>query len=102
MTPSFPSDNAYRYERVLLGFSPLGEEEALDAENHLRYITFVLGLFNKSLNNVVSITGDNAAVNLKLAKLIQQQNPSNFFVGCASHRLALAVKDLMKPYDCVI
>ena len=99
---TYPSSRACGFDKVLLGFSPMGEEESLDSVSHVEYIEFVLSIFKKTLANVVAISGDNCAVNLKVAKLVNQKCGTCFFVGCASHRLNLAIQDLMKPYKDVI
>lgn len=59
-------------------------------------------MFGNTIENDVSTSGDNAVVNLRLAKLVYKLNPVWFFVGCASHRLNLALQDMMEPYQDVI
>lgn len=85
-------------KKVLIGFSPLDKEESMDAKNHAQFIDFVLSVLNATLHNVVAITGDNAAVNLKSANLLNEKVNTCFFIGFASHRFNLAVQDLMMPY----
>lgn len=36
----YPSTRACGFDKVLLGFSPLGDEEKISAEGHLEYIQF--------------------------------------------------------------
>ena len=99
---TYPSKCNLGFEKVLLGFAPLGEEQSLDAESHFEYMEFVLEVFEKSMTNVVAISGDNCAVNLSLAKNIHSRYSSCHYIGCASHRFNLAVQDLMTPYREVI
>ena len=99
---TYPSFCSSGYEKVLLGFSPLDDEEALNAENHVDFIKFVLGVFDKSMDNVVCLTGDNCATNLKIAKLVNQLNQFCYFVGCASHRFNLCVEDILAPHKLLV
>lgn len=79
------------YNKCLLTCDVLEKNEAgavrLSAENIVNQLTRKLILINKNLSQIDYIGGDNASVNIKVAKLINVP-----FVGCASHRLALAVK----------
>lgn len=91
---AFPATNANGYVSYMLACSPMENETALTASEHYEFLSFVLGLFNKSLVNVVAITGDNCNTNRSLARLGGLN-----FVGCASHRFNLAVKDILKRYE---
>lgn len=90
--------NVCCYEKGLLGFSPLYDEAALNSENLVNYICFVLGVFNKKMKNVVAMTGDNCPTNLKIAKLANGMNEHCFYVGCSSHRFNLCVEDFLTTY----
>ncbi len=52
------------------------------AANHVDFINFVFGLFNRNFDYIVSFTGDNCNVNKKLSEFFQTP-----IVGCASHEL---------------
>ena len=94
MFATFPSSNEIGYERILLGFSSFESEDSMSADAHIEYITFVLELFNRSISNVVGIVGDNFSVNLSISRKLETG-----FIGCASHRFNLAVKNLFKEDD---
>ncbi len=60
---AFPYNTPHGYARVLVGFSLLEREDSLSAENHSQYILYVQESFDRSIDNVVCIIGDNCAVN---------------------------------------
>lgn len=95
---AFPSFTSCGYQKFLIAFSPLEEEDRLDADSHYSFMKFALDVYGKSFRNVVCITGDNCANNLRLAKLINEDYPDCQFLGCASHRFQLAVKDILEPH----
>jgi hypothetical protein len=53
-----------------------------------------LPFFGKTLSQCLFIVGDNCGVNKRLANLMGVP-----LVGCASHRLNLAVKSILAPYE---
>jgi hypothetical protein len=79
---------------VLLGFSPLpdveGEKFSLSAMRHIELIKFVLGVFKKSLSNVIFLVGDNCSVNGRISRDLGVP-----LIGCALHRLNLEIKVLI-------
>ncbi len=84
----FPrSDAKDGYERALLSFAPLLDEEHLNADSHNQSIYKILQFYEKDYSNVACIIGDNCSINVSLAK-----KACVFFIGCASHRLNLGVK----------
>lgn len=82
------------YETVLLAFSPMLVETGFSANAHIDLIEFVLEVYGKSLDNVVSICADNAEVNKAVASRCNLP-----LVGCSSHRFNLAIMDFLKPHD---
>lgn len=58
-------------ERVLLGFTTLGEEEEFTAEAHRDTLLGVLEIFGKNITNVVCLIGDNCNTNIAFAKLCE-------------------------------
>ncbi|ETN06716.1 hypothetical protein PPTG_12757 [Phytophthora nicotianae INRA-310] len=50
--------------------------------------------FDKELSNCIFLVGDNCAVNMRLARLMGVP-----LVGCASHRLNLAVRTQLDPHE---
>jgi hypothetical protein len=60
------------------------------AEDIYRTLTHRLEIFGKTCQNIDYLGGDNCSVNKKLSRLLDVP-----FVGCASHRLNLAVKNYL-------
>jgi len=79
---------------VLLTIAPLFNESDLGAESHKDFIVGTLKYYNKTLENVVCIIGDNMSTNVALAKISGVP-----LVGCASHRLNLEVSQYLKPWE---
>ncbi|KAG2786613.1 hypothetical protein PC116_g10761 [Phytophthora cactorum] len=88
-TPSGP-------QYPLLSMAPVMDEpgDHLTAEGHLMAIERFLPFFGKTIQGVKFLVGDNCAVNKRLAKLMKVP-----LVGCASHRLNLAVRDFLRPHE---
>ncbi|KAG6966569.1 hypothetical protein JG688_00006711, partial [Phytophthora aleatoria] len=88
-TPSGP-------QYPLLSISPAMDERGdhLTAEGHLMAIERFLPFFGKTIQGVKFLVGDNCAVNKRLAKHMKVP-----LVGCASHRLNLAVRDFLRPHE---
>lgn len=94
---TFAAGNKEGYERVLLTFSPMGDETSLTAEEHKAFLTFILGIYNRSWHNVVALVGDNCNTNKCISRLTNTP-----LVGCASHRFNLAVMDIIREHDSII
>ena len=91
----FPDDTNDRgYNRVLLSFAPLEDEEHLDANSHWDSVYEVLKMYGKNFMNVSCLIADNCATNQSFAKKAKV-----YFVGCASHRLNLGVKLVLEKYS---
>ena len=86
---TFPGDTDVGYSKLLLGFSPFEHEDFLNAYGHVEDIDYVLNLFNGSFEKIVGISRDNCSVNRSIARKLEIK-----FVGYASHRYNLALKDL--------
>jgi hypothetical protein len=90
---------AFRKETVLLAFAPLVNDGRADhtPKSHIEFLQTTLGYFNKTLLDVVYMVGDNCSVDKRLAE------DSGFpMIGCASHRLNLATKEVFEPYADII
>ncbi len=85
---TFPYTTPVGYRKVLLWFWPFKEEASQRAQEHYKYLEFVLSTFKKSFDNVAVLVGDNCNTNKALA-----DKAGKLFVGCASHRFNLAMKD---------
>ena len=75
------------YKQVFLSFSPLTNEESLNAENHTLFFDFLLQYYGKSWLNFAALIGDNCATNQSFARRVK-----SYFIGCASHWFNLAMK----------
>lgn len=64
------------------------------APAHVSFIGAILKFFNKSIDNIAYIVGDNCSVNCKIAEELDVS-----LVGCASHRLNLAVNLMLAEHD---
>lgn len=91
---SFPDSNQEGYSVRLLAFSPFEDEASLGRDEHIRFLDFVLNLFNKSWDNVVCIIADNCNLNKSIATA--KELP---FLGCASHRFNLAMTDILRNHE---
>ena len=88
-------DGARNYP--LLAIAPPFDETTYTAENHKAFITDVLELFGKSLENLIYMVADNAPVNTCLADLIGIP-----MIGCASHRFNLACMKYLEIHETVL
>jgi hypothetical protein len=84
-------------ELVLLGFSPPIDESDLSSQSMCDFIDATLKIYGKDRKNIVTLTADNTNVNPATATLIGCK-----FVGCASHRLNLAVKKYLEDFDHIL
>ena len=62
----------------------------LTSQSHKNLLEHILGVFNRSLANVICLVGDNCSVNTHLADLCDLP-----LVGCASHRFNLEVNSIL-------
>ncbi len=69
----------------------------MSADAHLEFVTFVFELFDRSVSNIVCFIGDNCNVNLAMASRIRAK-----YIGCASHRYNIALKDTFKSDESCI
>ena len=89
---TYASEELGNFHQVLLAFSPLFSETEFGAEQHFDLISWVLNLYEKTMENLVAIIGDNVSVNKALATKCGVP-----LIGCASHRFNLAVNEYVKP-----
>ena len=94
---SFTAHNENGYSTRLLGFSPMGDETTLDADEHVGYLSYVLELFGYSFENVVALIGDNCNTNKSIANKLSLP-----LIGCASHRFNLAVQDILSEHETLL
>ncbi|ETV86037.1 hypothetical protein H257_02526 [Aphanomyces astaci] len=84
------------FEQPLLSLAPIIHEpdDYHSAKTHYTAIKSVLAMFKKTIKQCVFLVGDNCSVNKKLAKLMSVP-----LIGCASHRLNLAVKAYTQQHE---
>jgi hypothetical protein len=82
---------------VLLAFSPFEDRTTQNADAHIGFFKDVLDLYSKSVKNVLFLSGDNCNTNRKIASDLDLP-----LVGCASHRLNLAVNDLINSSSTLV
>ncbi|ETK82371.1 hypothetical protein F441_12480 [Phytophthora nicotianae CJ01A1] len=90
----YESSDGPRFQ--LLSMAPIIDEpdDALNADGHAAAIARFLPFFGRSLDDVRFLVGDNCAVNKRLANLMGVP-----LVGCANHRLNLAVREYLAPHE---
>jgi hypothetical protein len=76
---------------VLLAFSPLLMETELGAEQHCKFFGGHSWIYSKSLTDVIALVGYNCTTNKACANLAGCP-----LIGCASHKLNLAVQEWIK------
>jgi hypothetical protein len=72
---------------LLLAFAPFLNEEQLSASEHIAFADYVLDLYKIDKEKIACLIGDNCNTNKAFAMRIGVP-----FIGCASHRLNLAIK----------
>ena len=82
---------------VLLAFSTLFDETSQDSRERYDFVDYTLEQDGKSFENVVGLIADNCETNKALSELCEVP-----MIGYHSHRLALAVRDYLKPNDHLI
>ena len=91
---AFAGDDASEGTTILLAISPLLDEENMDAKSHYDFIVATLNIYNKKVDSVMAVIGDNENLNKAISKLLKVP-----FIGCANHRLNLAVNKFLTQYE---
>ena len=73
--------------------SPLDNEADLGADEHNAFLVETLGVFGKTLANVVMLIGDNCRVDQAMSRRLDIP-----LVGCASQKFNLAVRKFLAVY----
>ena len=84
-------------ERRLLAFSPLDDETDLSADSMRLLFEHTLSFYERDVSNVLFVTDDNCSTTKALARKMGLP-----LIGCASHRLNLAVKLLYQPHEDIL
>ena len=83
---------------LFIAFSPLCDETSLDANEHIRFIKFVIeDLLTLKMEDIIVITDDNCEVNKAKGRKLNIP-----LVGCASRRFNLAVNLLLSEHKQVL
>ena len=86
------------FETALLAFSPLLDETSQSSSEQFDFLMLTLLNFGKNIaENVIALVADNCETNKALADLCEVP-----LIGCSSHKLALAVKELLKPHETLL
>lgn len=91
VTPS--TNDPTKATKYLLSLAPLRDETKLDAEAFVEHFDFVLDRFSLEAKRLCFVVCDHASVNGKLSR--DAEVP---MIGCASHRLQLAVGRILEPH----
>lgn len=111
---TYCDSKSQQVEYVLLGFTVMTLNHAVehsedgfsetepivmnfDAQSYYNLVTELLSFYDKSIEDVSVFIGDNCSVNKSLADLACKT-----LVGCASHRLHLAVCLFVEPFERLI
>jgi hypothetical protein len=81
----------------LLMFSPLLDEENLSSESYNAAFDWIMDKYKKKHENISFFIGDNCSINVKAAR--DRGIP---LIGCASHRLNLAVKKFLIKFSPIL
>jgi len=83
-------------ENILIAMAPIVDDEVDDhtASSHVKFLDTILSYYGRSKASIAYIVGDNCSVNGAIANQLQVP-----MVGCASHRLNLAVNLLLADDD---
>lgn len=84
-------------ELILLGMNVLDDITNQCAQNHVDTLHNILSKYNKDLANVNFLVADNTNLNPAIANLLRVP-----FIGCASHKLNLAVRKFLLSYEDII
>eukprot|EP00644_Phytophthora_capsici_P003682 jgi/Phyca11/129211/e_gw1.82.100.1 len=76
--------------------APIVDDTTADhtADSHVSFLESVLPFYKRDIRSIAYLVGDNCSVNTRLADLLNVP-----FIGCASHRLNLAVKLFLAEYE---
>ena len=88
-----PKENCV--SKRLLSLAPMAEEISFTAQVHKDHLEYILNEFyGRDLSSVVFLSGDNCSTNVAFGKLLHVP-----LIGCASHRLNLAVQEVLSQFD---
>ena len=90
----FPSRKNRGYESRLLALSPLEDETSLSADEHIEFLSYVLGLYTKSWENIVCLIADNVNTNKSISTKTKKP-----MIGFASYRFNFAVRNILHQED---
>lgn len=91
---SFTAEKEHVYYTPLLGFSPMGVESSLDADEHVPFFTYLFELFKHTFENVVCVIGDNCNTNKTITN-----KTSVPVIGWASHRFNLSAQSFLEKHE---
>lgn len=80
-----------------MSFSPFEDEQSQDSNHHLEYVSFVLDLYGKQLQDAICLIGDNCFKNRAFSDKADLHH-----IGWASHRFYRAVEDISEDSNNVV
>jgi hypothetical protein len=80
--------------QYLLACSPMGNESSQNGDSFIEYLEDTLQVYGKTTNNVAFLVSDNTELNPSIARKLEIP-----FVGCMSHRLALAIAEHLETLN---
>jgi hypothetical protein len=86
--------DASKAAKYLLCFTPFRDETKMDADAFIELFDFILQIYDLKPERFCFVVCDHAAVNGAFASRVQVP-----MIGCASHRLQLAVKEILAPHE---
>lgn len=94
---TYPAKIDLGYDKVFLALSSMKNEEVLDANEHFKFLEFVLSVFKKKMANIFAVIGDNCSTNRSIFSSIGLK-----FVGFHSHCFNLCVQDVIEQSQHVV
>ena len=89
----YPEGMEMKRKKVMLAMDTLLDETNQNAANHVEFLVDVLQSYNKSLENVLFICGDNCNTNKNIADRLHVP-----LIGCRSHIFNLAVNHFLSTF----
>ncbi len=97
VSATHPPESEIRYNTRLLAFSTFEDSTSQSTKSHVEFLQFVLGVYGKSLDNVIALIADNCSTKRSISECCSKP-----IWGCSSHRYNLAGMDFIDTHKVVI
>lgn len=94
---SFPVPEKAEFQVVFLALSPIENDNPQSVEEHIKFIFFLLGVFNTSFHNVSALIGSSYSTNPSIAYLHRM-----LLLWCAGHVFQLSVCESISENENVV